>query len=330
MKVTNARRRSAGRAVAPALVLAAVAAVPAEGAPLITGIIEDVDAQTIEMPSLPGGWQRRIEWMVDEGSEVAAGDLVVRLDPGTLIAEEEKARTDLEKQRYTAARGIDELRLEVLDAEQALAQAESNVALAELDAVIPADTIPRLDYERYQLALETAEQARARAEKTLANKRAALADQERQAALEVAQAERSYARIRDALEATEIRAEKPGFMIYADNPFTGRKIFPGDTLYAGLQIASIASREDLQVRLWIHEADFLEVAPGQRLEVAADAQGIPPFSATIRWRSSQAVAREEWSDSGYFEAYAEPGEALPAAIMPGMSVLAVAGERGEP
>ena len=217
----------------------------------------------------------------------------------------------------------------MLDAEQDRAQAESNVALAELDAVIPANTIPRLDYERYQLALETAQQALARAEKDLANRRAALTDQERQAALEVAQAERNYQRIRDALTATEIRAEKPGFMIYADNPFTGRKIFPGDTLYAGLQIASIASRDDLQVRLWIHEADFLEISPGQRLEVAADAQGIPPFEAVIRWRSSQAVAREEWSDSGYFEAYAEPGDTLPAAIMPGMSVLAVAGTSGD-
>ena len=312
-----------------ALALTAGAVAPAQGATLLTGVIEDVDAQTIEMPSLPGGWQRRIEWMVEEGSEVGANDVVVRLDPGTLIAEEEKARTDLEKQRFTAARGIDERKLEVLDAEQSQAQAVSNVALAELDAVIPADTIPRLDYERYQLALETAQQALARAEKDLANQRAALADQERQAALEVAQAERNYTRIRDALAATEIRAEKPGFMIYASNPFTGRKIFPGDTLYAGLQIASIASREDLQVRLWIHEADFLEVTPGQRLEVAADAQGIPPFEAVIRWRSSQAVAREEWSDSGYFEAYAAPGDTLPASIMPGMSVLAVAGTSGD-
>ena len=322
--MTNARLPS----LTLALALGAAAA-PAQAGPLLTGVIEDVDAQTIEMPSLPGGWQRRIEWMADEGSEVAAGDLIVRLDPGTLISEEEKARTDLEKQRYTAARGIDELKLQVLDAEQSQAQAESNVALAELDAVIPANTIPRLDYERYQLALETAQQALARAEKDLANQRAALTDQERQATLEVAQAERNYQRIRDALTATEIRAEKPGFMIYADNPFTGRKIFPGDTLYAGLQIASIASRDDLQVRLWIHEADFLEVSPGQRLEVAADAQGIPPFEAIIRWRSSQAVAREEWSDSGYFEAYAEPGDTLPAAIMPGMSVLAVAGASGD-
>ena len=179
--------------------------------PLLTGVIEDVDAQTIKMPSLPGGWQRRIEWMAPEGSEVAVGDLVVRLDPGSLIAEEEKARTDLEKQRFTAARSIDELRLQVMDAEQALAQAESDLRIAELDAVIPADTIPRLDYERYQLTFATARQTRARAAKELANQRAELADRRAQAGLEVEQAELQYARIRDALKATEIHADKAGF-----------------------------------------------------------------------------------------------------------------------
>ncbi|MEL6448594.1 MAG: hypothetical protein AAFQ62_11655 [Pseudomonadota bacterium] len=295
----------------------------AEAGPLLTGVIEDVNAQTIEMPSLPGGWQRRIEWMAEEGSRVDTGDVIVKVDPGTLIAEEEKARTDFEKQQFTAARGIDELKLLVLDAEQLVALAESDVALAELDAIIPADTIPRLDFERYQLTLETAKQTLARARQELTNQRAALTDQERQAALEVEQAKRNYKRISDALVATEIRADKPGFMIYAENPFTGRKIYPGDTLYAGLKIASVASRDDLQVRLWIHEADFLEVQPGQRLEVAADAQGIEPFAATISWRSSQAISREEWSDSGYFEAFAKPRDNLPAAIMPGMSVLAV-------
>lgn len=307
--------------LAPALLLALAA--PAASNPLLTGVIEDVDAQTIEMPSLPGGWQRRIEWMAPEGSEVQAGDLIVRLDPGTLISEEEKGRTDLEKQRFTAARSIDELKLLVLDAEQALARAESDLRIAELDAVIPADTIPRLDYERNQLTLATAQQTLARAGKELANQRAALKDREAQSRLEVEQAELKYQRIRDGLKATEIRAEKAGFMIYADNPFTGRKIFPGDTLYAGLEIASIASRKDLQVRMWVHEADFLAIEPGKPLRVATDAQGIAPFDAIVSWRSSQAVAKEDWSDSGYFEALAKPTERLAPAIMPGMSVLAV-------
>lgn len=296
---------------------------PASNEPLLTGIIEDVAAQTIEMPSLPGAWQRRIEWMAPEGSEVQPGELVVQLDPGNLIAEEEKAHADLEKVRFTAARSVDEARLAVLDAEQALASAAAEVKIAELDAVIPVETIPRLDYERYQLTFETAQQTLARAQQDLANVRDKLRDAEAEAKLDLQQAETEFARIRNALEATQIKAEKAGFVIYAESPWTGRKIFPGDTLYGGLQIASVASRNDLQVRFWIHEADYLQVQPGRELVVSADARGIPSFAAVIDWRSSQALEKQDWSESGYFEAYARPLTALPSEIMPGMSVLGV-------
>ena len=293
----------------------------AGASPLLTGVVEDSSAQTIEMPRLPGAWQRRIDWMVPEGQAVEIGELVVRLDPGDLITREEQSRTDLEKVRLTAARSRDETRLKAMDAERAVAQAESNLRLAELDAVIPASTIPRLDYERYQLTFETAKRALIRAEADLLNAREELDDVIRETELEVGQAESNYENIRLALEATEIRAQKAGFLIYGDNPFTGRKIFPGETLYSGFEIAQVASREDLQVRFWVHEADLLELGRGKTIEVAADAQGSEPFRTELTWMSSQAVERQDWRSSGYFEALARPLEALPADLMPGMSVL---------
>jgi multidrug resistance efflux pump len=308
------------RLLLKSLTLIAVAG-PVFGGPLLTGVVEDVEAQTIEMPSLPGAWQRRIEWMAREGSELQAGDLAVRLDPGDLISQEEQSRTELEKRRLSAARRIDELKLELLDAERELARAESAVRLAELDAVIPESTIPRLDYERYQLTLETARRSLVRAQADLLNKRAELTDVEEETRLEVRQAESDYRRISEALAATEIRAEKPGFIIYGDNSFTGKKVFPGETLFSGFQIASIASREDLQIRFWVHEADFLDIEIGQTVMVTADAQDSTPFAATVSWTSSQATEKQDWSDSGYFEAFADPVSSIPGEVMPGMSVM---------
>lgn len=293
------------------------------GQPLLTGVVEDDLAQTIEMPSLPGGWQRQIEWMAPEGTAVEVGDLVIRLDPGNLISDEEQARTDLEKSRLSATRRIDELRLEVLEAESEVLRAESAVRLAELDAVIPADTIPRIDYDRYQLDFQTSKKDLIRREAELLNKREELEDVIRETALEVRQAESAYQRMRDALDGTEIRAAKAGFIIYGNNPYTGTKVFPGETLQAGFEIASIASREDLKLRFWVHEADILEVRSGQSLSVVADALGDRPFPAEVSWTSSQAVGRTDWSDSGYFEILAAPIAGIPEQLMPGMSVMGV-------
>jgi multidrug efflux pump subunit AcrA (membrane-fusion protein) len=293
----------------------------AHAAPLLTGVVEDISGQTIEMPSLPGSWQRQIAWMAPEGSQVEVGDLVVRIEPGDLVAQEEQTRTDLEKTRLSAARRIDELKLILLDAETELARAESAVRLAEFDAVIPVTTIPKLDYERYQLTLETAQKALVRAQAEVLNRQAELRDVEAETALEINKAESLYERISDALGATEMHAEKAGFIIYGENPWTGRKVFPGETLYASFHIATVASREDLQLRFWVHEADFLDVRLGRRVQVTPDAQGLPPFDAEITWLSSQAEEKEDWGDGGYFEAYARPVGEVPPGIAPGMSVM---------
>lgn len=294
---------------------------PLQAGPLLTGIVEDVNSQTIEMPSLPGSWQRQIAWMAPEGSKVAVGDLVVRIEPGDLIAQEEQTRTDLEKTRLAAARRVDELKLLLLDAETEQAQALSAVRLAELDAVIPASTIPRLDYERYQLTLETAQKALVRAEAVLLNRQSELSDVEAETRLEVQKAESLYGRIKESLEATEMKAEKEGFVIYGENPWTGKKVFPGETLYSSFHIASVASREDLQLRFWVHEADFRGVQLGKRVVITTDAQGVEPFEAEISWTSSQAEEKQDWSAGGYFEAYAKPLADVPSGVAPGMSVL---------
>lgn len=303
------------------LIGATVAPLTVSAQPLLTGVVEDSLAQTIEMPSLPGAWQRQIEWMAPEGTAVEVGDVVVRLEPGNLISDEEQARTNLEKSRLTAARRIDELKLQVLEAESEVLRAESAVRLAELDAIIPADTIPRIDYDRFQLDFETSKKDLIRREAELLNKREELKDVIRETALEVSQAESNYQRMRDALNATAISAEKAGFIIYGNNPYTGTKVFPGETLQAGFEIASIASRDDLKIRFWVHEADIREVRSGQSLSIVADALGDRPFPANVSWASSQAVGRTAWSDSGYFEMLATPTASIPEQLMPGMSVM---------
>jgi multidrug resistance efflux pump len=289
----------------------------------LTGIVEDASAQTIEMPRLAGAWQVQIDWMAPEGQAVKAGAPVVRVDPGGMIAQEEEARTDLEKKRFESRRRLDELALEVLDAEAALAQANSAVAKARIDARIPEGTIPQLDFERYQLALAVALQDAERATSELAAKRLERAGAEEETRLEVGKAETQWRRLRDSLERTEIRAEKDGFLIYSENRFSGRKVFPGDTLYSGLEIASVASREGLQFRFWVHEADIHAVPVGTELQVTADAVADITLRATVTWAASQATEREDWSAGGYFEVLAVPAETLPEVLMPGMAILGV-------
>ena len=290
--------------------------------PYLTGIVEDGQAQTVEMPRLPGAWQRSIEWMAPEGSNVSVGDLIVRLDPGQLIAREEQATIDLDRRRQENERRQAELDLAIMDAETAVLRAESAVRLARIDAEVPPTATSRLIHSRAQLTLATAEQALERARAEFADKKAENAGAQESMKLAVARAELEATRMRDALARTQVHATKAGFLIYAESEFTGRKTFPGDTLSSGSLIAHVASREDLRFRFRVHEADILKLPVGTRIVVVADAIPTPSIVATVDWTSNQATEREAWSRGGYFDVTAVPVEDMPNVFMPGMSVMA--------
>ncbi len=317
---------SAGRRIAlfrPLGLLSVLFAHTAAAAPpYLTGVVDDADSQVIEMPRLPGMWQRQVAWLAPEGSSVAPGDLVVRLDPGELIAQEEAAQTDLEQRRLQAERRLAETMLAILDAETAVIEAESAVRLARIDAEIPAHATRRLDHDQDQLDLATAEQALARARTTLADKKRQHAEAQPVTEMAIARAEVHAERLRDAIARTEIHADRAGLFIHGENPFTGTKIFAGETLPPTIKIAEVASRSALRFRFWVHEADILRVPAKTELVVTADAVPSMSIAATVDWTSKQATARNEWSQGGYFELLALPVEAVPPDLIPGMAVMA--------
>ena len=290
--------------------------------PYLTGVVDDADSQVIEMPRLPGMWQRQVAWLAPEGSKVGPGDLVVRLDPGDLIAQEEAAQTDLDQRRLQAERRLAETMLAILDAETVVIEADSAVRLARIDAEIPANATRRLDHDQDQLDLATAEQALARARATLADKKEQHATAQPVTEMAIARAEAHTVRLRDAIARTEIHADRAGLFIHGENPFTGTKIFAGETLPPTVKIAEVASRNALRFRFWVHEADILKVPAKTAIVVTADAIPSLSIAATVDWTSKQATVRNEWSQGGYFELLARPDEALPPDLIPGMAVMA--------
>lgn len=318
------RRRPALLALGACGALAGAPAAQA-GPPYLTGVVDDGESQVIEMPRLPGAWQRRVAWLAPEGATVAAGEVVVRLDKGDLVATAETAEMDLERRRLEARRADAETALAVLDAEKAVVEAESEVRLARIDAEVPAAATRQLDHDNAQLQLGVAEHALERATAALADQRAA-----RQGALALAEmreatAQAHHERMRQAIERTEIPADRRGVFVHSESKFTGNKVFAGETLQPTAQIAKVTSGAALRFRFWAHEADIRALPIGTDLLVAPDALPQTTLRARVRWTSKQAATRSEWSDGGYFEVLAEPLADVPPTLTPGMAVFAELG-----
>ena len=298
-----------------------IVSVNVHAGPFLTGVIEDAGAQTIEMPNFPGAWQSRIEWMAAEGSRVNKGDIVIRLDPGSLLDQEERTQADYQRKRFEVQRRTAELALAVLDAKTAVLQAESELKLATLDASIPATASRQLDYDRAQLRLTTANQTLTRRRSELASKKREELNTLKVLKLEEERMYDQWQSMVNALEGTQLKAEKSGILIYAENRFTARKIFPGETYNNATLLAWVASHADTSFRFWVHEADVLKIKPGDRLAVVPDALPDHKVEAEVSRASQQATTRDEWSQGGYFELLAKPIDPLPDTFIPGMAVM---------
>lgn len=291
-------------------------------APYLTGVIEDGDSQKIEMPSLPFTWRRQVAWLAPEGSFVEVGDVVVRVDPGSLVEDEERLAASYEEQLVASETQRAESQLAIIDAEMALEVARSTRELAWLDAQIPATAATQLNYDRAQLALENAENALRLAEETLVNARRKYDELTPVLDLRVETAEAWWSRVKTSLDELEIRAERPGVVIYAENEFSGMKVFTGETLQPGDLIVTIATRDQLQFVFWVHDADINQLRVGLKLAVIADALPERIVEADVDWVANYATDRETWSQGGYFKVIAKPLSALPESFVPGMAVSA--------
>ena len=292
------------------------------GAPYLTGVIEDGDSQTIEMPSLPLTFRSQIEWLAPEGSQVAMGDVVVRIQPGNLIEQAEAYDAAYEEQRVGAETAQAEHTLAIIDAETALEVAKTNRDLAKLDAQVPATAVTQLIYDRAQLALENAENALRLAEEALANAKRKFDELKPVLDIRVGEAAASRLRIHEALDKLAIHAERTGIVIYAENEFSGMKIFSGESLMPGHPIVTIASREQLQFVFWVHDADINELSRGQTLSIVADALPELTLEAEVDWIGNHASTRETWSQGGYFKLVAKPTSPVPDNFIPGMAISA--------
>ena len=292
------------------------------GSPYLTGVIEDGESQTIEMPSLPLTFRSQIEWLAPEGTQVAAGDVVVRIQPGNLIEQAEAYDAAYEEQVVSAETTRAEHTLAIIDAETALEVAKTSRDLAKLDAQIPATAVTQLIHDRAQLALENAENALRLAEEALANAKRKFDELKPVLDIRVGEAAATRLRIHEALDKLAIYAERSGIVIYAENEFSGMKIFSGETLMPGHPIATIASREQLQFVFWVHDADINQLGRDRTLSIIADALPDLTLEAKVDWIGNHASTRETWSQGGYFKLIAKPTSPVPDNFIPGMAISA--------
>ena len=211
---------------------------------------------------------RIVEVLVAEGEEVAAGDLLFRIDaePYQLqLAEANAAIAGAQANLATMQSDTDLSGVDISAAREDIAYAQSR--LERQQALWDRGFTTRADYDaaRHSVAQAEEELRQAQARQTEARARLArgAAVPDRDPRIAAAEVQRAGAQL--SLRRTEVHAPGPGRVAQADRLQVGQQILPN------LPVLTLVSDGTTYIEANFKETDLADMAPGQHAEVRFDA-----------------------------------------------------------
>jgi HlyD family secretion protein len=250
-----------------------------------TGSVRAMRVAEYGPPTLGNVWDFRIVYMAREGSEVAAGEPVLRFDTSELeqelrvhLADRDAAQKELEERQKDFESQLKEQELAI---EEALAQERR----AQITANVPEDLVARTTLAKaaadLRLARDEVAHGKERMEFLKRRSRTELGvlrDRRDRAVAALAETER-------AIELLTVRATSAGLVLYrADRKGQRKKV--GDASWRGDRILEIPEPGAMRVQAWVQEADSggLRVGlPAQvRLEADPERGVLPARVASVQ------------------------------------------------
>jgi multidrug resistance efflux pump len=237
---------------------------------LLSGELRAARALPVVVPATPS-FEVQIRWLAEDGSRVAAGKPVAEFDNSSLLAK-------LEEQRLAAATAAADLariqaqsRADEAEKEFGVEQARTDLAKARIAAAVPAELLPRRDFQDHQLKLRQAESALGKAVEDLAAQRAKAAADAGVQQIVLDQARRDAAVATTAIGELTLRAQRDSLVVVSEHPVEGRKFQAGDNVWAGMTVATLPETSSMMVEAALSDVDDGRVAPGMQAACILDA-----------------------------------------------------------
>jgi HlyD family secretion protein len=237
----------------------------------VHGTLKSLDFEAVNPPGEVNLiWQFKILRMVAEGATVKPGQEVVAFDPSDLEKQLHDAEGELRGYIEELGKGQAEAMQSKLDAQLALADAESKLRKAELKADKPRDltsqqqlALSAIDRSLADRELHFQEQRSRSRERGDASTRAILQNH-------IAQAKQSVASLQKQIGLLSVRATRGGTLIYKQN-WRGEKRKIGDSVWQGETVIEIASLDRMAAQGQVDEVDSSQLVIGQRVHLRLEA-----------------------------------------------------------
>lgn len=228
----------------------------------------------------PVGGSLRVLTLVDAGSLVKAGDVVLSFDPADQRYALEQAQSELLEAEQNIRKRRADIGAQDAQDQVALLTARFNVRRAELDAKVDRELIPANEHQIRQVSLEEAKRTLAQTEQDV-QARATVST----AGLSVLEEARMKAQVaadraRQNMDMLEIKSPIDGVVSVRENQDASGGIFfsgmtlpayrVGDMANPGRPMMDVFDLSGMEIRGTVNEQDRVNLAVGQRVDVASN------------------------------------------------------------
>lgn len=236
----------------------------------VTGTLQAVSSTLIGAPLVRGQWEFKIARLVEEGTEVKAGDELVSFDASDRQRELERRRAD----RDSAAERLEKRRREAVlqghDEALRLAEAEAQERTAQMKAGRPGDLVADKEARLAMLDLQVATEEVAYLRRQKEVRAAAAAAELGALAEEVHRAQLRVAELEDGIARMRVTAPQPGTVILLTD-WQGDKRKVGDTIWYADKLLELPDLDRMAARCEADEEDLARLRAGQKVVLRLDA-----------------------------------------------------------
>lgn len=286
---------------------------------VLTGELKAAHSVIINAPNIRSSFSNTVSFLAPEGAIVKKGERIVEFDDSSLLSNKSEAERTLDEAKLNIEKKKADLEAERCDLLNSLSQAESTLKQDELYGRISKDLLAGNTYQKYQLNVTKSKLSLQKARENLNNFEKSYASQMALVEIKRSQAEIDLKKIESDMQLLKINAPQDGILIYGDNWTSNRKIQPGDSLFQGMEVASLPDLSSMQVIGSVYDTEYSSLQPDMRCIVTLDA--LPGFEVggRIVSRTSVASRKSFTSEKKVFQVTVQLDKVDPAVMKPGMT-----------
>jgi RND family efflux transporter MFP subunit len=241
----------------------------------------------------------RIGWLAPDGARVKAGEVVVRFDNSDFVKQLNDAQDDAKSARF-------KIQKQEIEGQAAVSKLDKSAELAhdELESASKFQKKDTLVYSRNEIIeseidRELAKQKEAHSRRAESTQKDLSGTELDLLAIEKRKAEMKIHQAEQGMTSLEVRAPHDGVLVLKRD-FRGEPVRVGDTVWSGQPLAEIPDLAEMQVEVFVLEADAGGLAPGKTAEVTLESQPDKTFPAVLQRVDTLAKPRLRGSPVQYF------------------------------